>query len=183
MNELSSDAAFYRTIVLLLVNTDLNAGSCDYASQTTIGTDIVGDGYASFSIATLPAYSTGTNGLIRHELGGHGFGRLGDEYPQDWYTPAIINERHDVGFYYNVATDTSYWSKFTNAGYGSDEVTYDQYMDGPLYRSTNMNGIMWNNNGSFNAVSRWAIYDRIRKQTEGYGDYWNDFLIWDQKNR
>lgn len=183
MNELSSDAAFYRTIVLLLVNTDLNAGSCDYASQTTIGTDIVGDGFASFSIATLPAYSTGTNGLIRHELGGHGFGRLGDEYPQDWYTPAIINERHDVGFYYNVATDTSYWSKFTNAGYGSDEVTYDQYMDGPLYRSTNMNGIMWNNNGSFNAVSRWAIYDRIRKQTEGYGDYWNDFLIWDQKNR
>lgn len=149
MNELSSDAAFYRIIVLLLVNTD----------------------------------STGTNGLIRHELGGHGFGRLGGEYPQDWYTPAIINERHTVGFYYNVATDTSYWSKFTNAGYGSDEVTYDQYMDGPLYRSTNMNGIMWNNNGSFNAVSRWAIYDRIRKQTEGYGDYWNDFLIWDQKNR
>ncbi len=179
----AADADFYRTVVILLVNTDLVAGSCDYTAQTTIDRNIVGDGFASFAIATLPANTTNINGLIRHELGGHGFGRLGDEYSQSWYTPAIINERHSVGFYYNVATDTSYWSKFTNAGYGSDEVTYDQYMDGPLYRSTNMKGIMWDNNGSFNAVSRWAIYDRIRKQTEGYGDYWSAFLSWDQKNQ
>ena len=59
---------------------------------------------------------------------------------------------------------------------------YDQYISG-LYRSTRESGIMWNNNGNFNAVSRWAIYDRIRKQTEGHADYWNDFLKYDIKNK
>lgn len=179
---LSSDADFYRTVVMLLVNTDENAGSCDYAAQTTISNSIVGDGYASFSIATLAANSTSTNGLVKHEAGGHGFGRLGDEYSQSWYTPAIINDRHEKGFYLNVATTTSYWSKFTSAGYSSSEVGYYNYMTG-LYRSTDASGIMWNNNGNFNAVSRWAIYDRIRKQTEGYGDYWSAFLEYDKKNK
>lgn len=179
---LSSDADFYRTIVLLLVNSDENAGSTDYTSQSTISTGVVGDGYASFSIATLSANSTATNGLIKHECGGHGFGRLGDEYSQSWYTPDIINQRHGVGFYFNVATTSSYWSAFTTAGYSSSEVGYHTYMTG-MYRSTDASGIMWNNNGSFNAVSRWAIYDRIRKQTEGYGNYWSDFLIYDKINR
>ena len=181
---LSSDAAFYRTVVMLLVNTDENAGSCDYPSQTTIGTGTVGDGYASFSIATLAAFSTGTNGLIKHELGGHAFGRLGDEYSQSWYTADIINQRHNVGFYRNIATSKSYWSAFTAAGYSADEVGYHLY-DGKsgMWRSTYNSGMMWNTNGNFNAVSRWAIYDRIRKQSEGNADYWNDFLDWDRKNR
>lgn len=179
---LSSDAQFYRTVVLVLVNTDENAGSCDYASQTTIDTDVTGDGYASFSIATLSAYSTGTNGLIKHEGGGHAFGRLGDEYSQSWYTADIINQRHGVGFYRNIATDMSYWSAFTDAGYSSSEVGYHNYMSG-LYVSTNQTGMMWNNSGTFNAVSRWAIYDRICKQSEGYGDYWQAFLSYDSRNR
>lgn len=181
---LSLDQEFYRTVVLLLVNTNENGGSTDYVGQTTIDKSVVGDGYASFAVATLAAHSTATNGLIKHETGGHGFGRLGDEYAQGWYTPTIINDKHAVGFYLNVATEPGYWDRFTyEGGYSEAEVGYYPYMDG-LYRSTDMMGIMWNNNGSFNAVSRWVIYDRIRKQTEGYNDYWYDFLEYDdQKNR
>lgn len=179
---LSSDANYYRTIAIMLANTTENIGSCDYPSQSTISTGVVGDGYASFAVTTLAAYSTGTNGLIKHEAGGHGFGRLGDEYDVSWYTADLINQRHNVGYYRNVATSTSYWNAFTNAGYGSDKVTYDSYCSG-IYRSTARSGIMWNNNGTFNAVSRHAIYERIIKQSEGYSAYsWSNFLIYDKRN-
>lgn len=173
--------SYYRTVVILLANTAENVGSTAYPSMTTTSKEATGDGYASFSIAMIAANSTATGGLVRHEAGGHAFGRLADEYVVSWYTPSLVNERHNVGFYRNVATDTSYWSAFTSAGYTSTEVMYDQYISG-LYRSTHESGIMWNNNGNFNAVSRWAIYDRIRKQTEGDGNYWNDFLKYDIKN-
>ena len=180
---LSSDNAYYRTIVILLVNTAENIGSTNYPSMTTASASVTGDGYASFAIAMIGANSQGTGGLIRHEAGGHAFGRLGDEYAVDWYTVSLVNERHGVGFYRNVATSTSYWSAFTNAGYGSDEVMYDSYGSG-IYRSTHEKGIMWNNNGYFNAVSRHAIYERIIKQTEGVNAYsWNAFLEYDKKNR
>lgn len=174
---------YYRTIVILLVNTSESIGSTDYPSMTTISTSEVGDGYASFAVATLAANSTGTGGLVRHEAGGHAFGRLGDEYDVSWYTPALVNERHSYGFYRNVAADTQYWDAFKQADYTDSEVMYDSYNGGILYRSTYQSGIMWNNSGYYNAVSRWAIYDRIRKQTEGYGDYWSAFLSWDQNNR
>lgn len=179
---LSSEAKYYRTIVILLVNSTENLGSTDYPSMTTGSVETTGDGYASFAIAILSSDSQGTSGLVRHEAGGHAFGRLGDEYVVDWYTTALVNERHGYGFYRNVATNTSYWNQFIAAGYSDKEVQYDSYGSG-LYRSTHESGVMWNNNGFFNAVSRWAIYDRIRKQTEGNRDYWNDFLNWDTKNR
>lgn len=178
---LSGDS-YYRTIVIVLINTSEAVGSTDYPSMGTSSS--VGDGYASFAIAMLAANSTGTNGLIRHEAGGHAFGRLGDEYSVSWYTEALVNERHNVGFYRNVATNQSYWSAFTAAGYGSDEVMYDKYGPYTTYRSTRESGIMWNNNGQFNAVSRHAIYERIIKQSQGAGAYsWNSFLEWDKKNR
>lgn len=181
---LSSDAKFYRTIVILLVNTSENIGSTDYPVMTTGSASTTGDGYKSFAIAILAANSQGTSGLVRHEAGGHAFGRLGDEYPVDWYTTSLVNERHGYGFYRNVATTTSYWSAFTSAGYGSDKVTYDAYGSNGIYRSTKESGIMWNNNGNFNAVSRHAIYERIIKQTQGSSAYsWSAFLEYDKKNR
>ena len=179
---------YYRTVAILLVNTDVDGGASDYQFGTT-STSNVGDGYATFGFSLVPANSIRTGGLIRHESVGHCLGRLGDEYYVSWYTVNLVNERHGYGFYRNIATDKSYWNNFTAAGYGASEVGYIQYtnngstVDNGLYRSTNDSGIMFNNNGTFNAVSRWAIYDRIRKQTEGPGNYWNDFLSWDQKNR
>lgn len=180
---LDTNEEFYRTIVILLVNSSESLGSTDYLVMQATSTLPTGEGYASFAIAILAANSQGTSGLVRHEAGGHAFGRLGDEYPVDWYTVSLVNERHGYGFYRNVATNTSYWSAFTNAGYGSDKVTYDSYGSNGLYRSTHESGIMWNNNGNFNAVSRHAIYERIINQTEGSSAYsWQKFLEYDKRN-
>ena len=180
---------YYRTVAIVLMNSNADRGASDYEFGTE-STSNVGDGYASFGYTMVPAYSTGTNGLIRHEGVGHCLGRLGDEYPTDHHTVSLVNERHGYGFYRNIATDTNYWSAFRNADYTAEEVDYVNYFDENgnvvkegLYRSVNNKGIMFNNNGTFNAVSRWAIYERIRKQTEGPGNYWNDFLNWDKKNR
>ena len=175
------DKAYYRTVVILLVNTDENIGSTNYLSQTTGDVSVTGDGYATCSVAMVSAGTTGMGGLVRHEAGGHGFGRLGDEYAD--YSVQTVNDKHAVGFYRNIATNTSAWSDFTAAGYGSDKVTYDkQYTDG-VYRSTHESGIMWDNNGGFNAVSRHLIYERIIKQNEGQSAYsWANFLEYDKKN-
>lgn len=176
-----SDNAFYRTVVILLVNTDANIGSTNYLSQTTGDMSVTGDGYATCSVAMVSAGTTGMGGLVRHEGGGHGFGRLGDEYAN--YTVQTVEEKHTVGFYRNIATSMSYWNTFTQAGYGADKVTYDVQLTDGVYRSTHESGIMWNNNGDFNAVSRHIIYERIIKQTEGYNAYsWENFLEYDNKN-
>lgn len=186
---------YYRTVAIVLMNSDVNGGSSDYEFVGTTNTSNVGDGYTTFGYTMVPANSTGTGGLIRHEVVGHCLGRLGDEYYVDWYTVSLVNERHRYGAYRNIATNTSYWLDFTAAGYTAEEVGYHQYTtkdtsgnvvvgNNELYRSTNDSGIMFDSQHSaFNAVSRWAIYERIRKQTEGPGNYWSDFLEWDKKNK
>ena len=187
---------YYRTIVIMLINEDsMQLGSTNYVEQTTVsGANDPGDGYATFPIAMLSTYSMTVNGLVRHEVGGHAFGRLGDEYDVNWYNAGLVNEKHGVGFYRNIATNTSYWNAFTAAGYTASEVAYNEYnkaYGGGIYRSTwtiredkeEGTGIMWNNNGNFNAVSRHAIYERIIKQTEGYDAYsWDEFLEYDKQN-
>lgn len=182
-NALENDnSRFHRSVVIILVNTDASVGATNYfyrdekPAEYSIDT---GDGYYAVGVAMLTANSTETSGLVRHEAGGHAFGRLGDEYVVDWYNQSVVNQRHSVGFFRNVATNTSYWSDFTNAGYN---IQYDQYMPG-LYRSSGESGIMWNNNGYYNPVSRHSIYERIIKQSEGSNAYsWNGFLDYDKKN-
>lgn len=179
---LDTDAEYYRTIVILLVNTELYLGSTDYTHQTTSNDS--GDGYGSMGIAMVASSHMGTEDLIRHEAGGHAFGRLGDEYDVNWYTKDLVNQRHSVGFYWNVSTNTSTWAEFTNNGYTSDEVTYDLYCGGQLYRSTRMKGMMYETSGKFNAVCRKLIYERIIKQTQGSSAYsFANFKAYDQKNR
>ena len=110
------------------MNSNADRGASDYEFGTE-STSNVGDGYASFGYTMVPAYSTGTNGLIRHEGVGHCLGRLGDEYPTDHHTVSLVNERHGYGFYRNIATDTNYWSAFRNADYTAEEVDYVNYFD------------------------------------------------------
>ena len=184
----SDDAVYYRSIAILLINTDEQAGSTgypfrDYKSGWP-------NGYASFAIAALAANSTGTNGLVKHEAGGHAFGRLADEY----YTGGAItldmvtelNNWHAKGWYWNVTTDKQYWNNFTNSGYKPDEVGYVEgawnFATG-IYRPTS-GGMMQNNSGVFNAPSRHAIYHRIITESEGANAYsWDKFTEYDKGNR
>lgn len=184
----SADAQYYRSIAIVLVNTDEQAGSANYPFRGyKSGWP---NGYASFAIAVLAANSTGTNGLVKHEAGGHAFGRLADEY----YTGGTatdakkteLNDWHAKGWYWNVnPTNTGNYYKFTNSAY-PDEVGFIEgawtYASG-IYRPT-AGGMMQNNNGVFNAPSRHAIYHRIITESQGVGSYsWANFLDYDKRNR
>ena len=184
--------SLYRTVVILLVNTSEQSGSCWYIKDGKIDDSIVGDGYKSMAIAMLAANTTGTNGLIRHEAGGHGFGRLADEYnwggtADDAKKANLLDQQTNYGFYWNVCASPgpeSPWAHFVGLE-GYEDVGYYEGAWGcssGLYRPTE-NSIMLNNQGSFNAPSREIIYKRIILQSEGAGSYsFEKFLEYDKVN-
>ena len=184
----SSDAQYYRSIAILLVNTDENAGSTGYPFRDYMSGFV--NGYASFAIAVLAANSTGTNGLVKHEAGGHAFGRLADEYNGGGTASSSnkteLSNWHAKGWYWNVNPyNTGNYYKFTNSAYSPDQVGFIEggwgYQYG-MYRPT-QGGMMQNNNGVFNAPSRHAIYHRIITESQGADAYrWSDFLAYDKKN-
>lgn len=184
---LSSDAKYYRTIAIVLANTDESAGSCGYPYRETYSGSATGESYASFAIAALAANSTATSGLIKHEAGGHAFGRLGDEYLGSGNTissaqKSELNTWHNKGFYRNLCTDRSYWNEFVGrSGYG--DVGYYEggwnYQYG-VYRPT-QSSMMLNNSGVFNAPSRRIIYERIMRQNTGSYSL-EEFFVYDRIN-
>lgn len=186
----NGDAQYYRTIAIVLVNTDEQAGSTGYPFRDYKSGFV--NGYASFAIAVLAANSTGTNGLVKHEAGGHAFGRLADEYFNSGSTASSSNKAdlsnwHAKGWYWNVnPSNTGDYYMFTNSAYSSSEVGFIEggwgYGYG-MYRST-QGGMMQGNTGVFNAPSRHAIYHRIITESEGSSAYsWSRFLEYDQINR
>lgn len=190
------DGNYYRTIVIMLVNTDADAGSTFYPYQSS--GNLGGDGYDSFAVACVGANSTGFGGLIRHEAGGHAFGRLADEYITVENGTSLsaenktnLSNAHSKGFYWNVTADYnnySLWKTLTDAGYSSEEVGY---YEGAWRGATgcwrsSLTSIMQStrNTGNFNAISRYAIWRRIVLQSDGYeNDTMTDFKAYDQKNR
>ena len=187
----SSDAAYYRSIAILLINTDENAGSTGYPFRDyKSGFE---NGYASFAIAVLAANSTGTNGLVKHEAGGHAFGRLADEYYTKGQTANAANKTdlsnwHKKGWYWNVnpSNTQSYYKFNVTNSYSSDELSFIEGAWGyeyGMYRPT-QGGMMQGSTGVFNAPSRHAIYHRIITESQGVNAYsLNNFLNYDQKNR
>lgn len=189
-----TDNEIYKSMVLVLINTDMQSGTCwQNPEGTTTDPEISGDGFKSKSIAMVPANNAfATSGLIIHEAGGHAYGRLADEYTStsgntfDGHTG--LQNSHNQGFYWNVSpyTDSrcpwyelAQMNAYKNAGVGFFESAY-LYQYG-IYRSEN-SSIMLNNTGKFNAISRWMIYRRIRMQSEGGGNentIYNDFLTYD----
>jgi hypothetical protein len=185
----SGDATYYRSIAILLINTDEQAGSTGYPFRDK--KEGWPNGYASFAIAALAANSTGTNGLIKHEAGGHAFGRLADEYYTNGTTASSANKSdlsnwHAKGWYWNVnPSNSGNYYNFTNSDYSSEvgfiEGAYG-YQYG-MYRPT-QGGMMQGSTGVFNAPSRHAIYHRIITESQGASAYsWSNFKNYDQKNR
>lgn len=141
----------------------------------------------------------GVNRVINHEGGGHGIGRLMDEYaesvtsvaPQEVkdYYEKVWTERGD-GANIDVHSDVTmtHWARFAaDARYASEGLgAYEgggTYAYG-IYRPT-WNSMMRYNGTPFNAPSREAIYKNVMKLSEGPDwvyDY-ETFVAFDENGR
>ena len=180
--------------VLVLMNRDFYAGTC-YMYPPENGGNLSG---LSISYFPVSSYDGTFNGILMHEAGGHGFGKLADEYYYASYgtiPQEEINEyraKEAYGWWQNgdFTSDPASvkWSQFlSDARYISEGLgVYEgafQYIYG-AWRPTR-NSIMNNNTEGFNAPSRYAIWQRIGKIA--FGTAWNgtyeDFVTWDAINR
>lgn len=183
-------------LIIVIMNRNYYAGTC-YMFQPVRTCDY-GTG-ASISYFPLGTSDAMLGQIIRHEAGGHGFAKLGDEYFYESMGTIPASEvasakqmRSDWGWFKNVDfignENLVYWSKFINdtryyfEGIGAYEGAYTYYKG--AWRPT-YNSIMNDNTGGYNAPSREAIYYRIHKLA--YGSSWTysyeSFVTWDAKNR
>ena len=137
----------------------------------------------NYALAVVPT----ADDYVKHELGGHGFGKLGDEYyHNEAYSGNIHEDFHERGWYLNI-DDTNdptqvIWKDFIGDSFyeGEGIGIYQGALYNNWYKSTRYS-IMLNNGFGFNPPSRWAIYQRIKKLA-GEDCSFEDFLAYD-KNR
>ena len=158
--------------------------------------------YGSISSASIGNYDEETPEdfvrTIHHEILGHGFGRLGDEYVETTDTTfsnypeeekQVIWDEHKRGWYLNVDVTNDpervVWKDFlSNPNYASENIGIYEgalYYEKGAYRST-YTSIMRDASGTtFNAPSRWAIYKHIM-EIAGEEYSLETFFEYDKKN-
>ncbi|MBO5075256.1 MAG: hypothetical protein J6C35_08105 [Bacteroidales bacterium] len=143
-NDVSSRAN--KALMIVMVNVECHAGTCDMV--WTNGSDYC-DGY-SVAYTALHTDEEGRRWTMLHEAGGHGFGKLSDEYEQYQFTQFstevwnTLDTQHSCGIFRNVSkhwgqeernagwsfgatsfedTDNSnvYWTELLTNGYGYTE--------------------------------------------------------------
>lgn len=137
--------------------------------------------------SALTVAGAGDRENVKHETAGHGFGKLADEYYCDVPAPENLHEvYHKRGWYLNVddTNDPSkvLWKDFlTDPYYQAEGIgIYQGALYNNWYKSTS-SSIMLGGSDGFNAPSRWAIYQRIKKLA-GEECSFEEFLKYD-KNR
>ena len=190
-----TEANIDNTLIIVMMNSPRYAGTC-YMSYSPNWTTDYGEGNA---IAYFPVGESDEDlaNVLHHEAGGHGFGKLDDEYFYDDVPTNMEKEKNTVkqltqlGWYKNIDITNNkalvHWSKFiSDTDYAAENIgVYEgahTYAKG-FYRPTDTS-IMRDNIGGFNAPSREIIYYRIHKLA--YGEDWtynyNEFKRWDAKN-
>ena len=160
--------------VLLLINVDAYAGTCVmYASGR--------------SVAMCPMGKDSFRQVVSHEGGGHGFGRLLDEYrPNEGQLPEQMKEdlvywrKYDPYYGYNIDVTGDranvHWAHyFSRKGYEAVEMFEGGYLyQRGAWRPEDMS-CMHDNRSYYNAPSREAIVRRIMKAS-GKSFIMNDFI-------
>ena len=156
------DAALKNTTVYLLINLNVYAGTCMME-------------YTGRSVSMCPMGKSSFVPVVCHEGGGHGFGRLLDEYryyeaqlPLDQKNSLIQWRREDPYFGYNIDLtgdrNLVHWKEYFNrSGYeavGLYEGAYLYYQG--AWRSEYIS-CMHDNRFYFDAPSREAIVRRIMR--------------------
>lgn len=152
----------WRSMIILVPNSDVYSGVTEFHDGMPL----------SICPPSNRPYPQDTRGVIQHEAGGHGFGRLADEEIRysSWATPNIVAEieaKHREGWYKNIAT-TSKMSQVPWADFIFD-TRYSDYVD--IYEGaySYMRGVFRSESNScmnygipyYNAISRLEIMRRI----------------------
>lgn len=152
----------WRSMIILVPNSDVYSGVTEFHDGMPL----------SICPPSNRPYPQDTRGVIQHEAGGHGFGRLADEeiiYSQ-WVTPKIVAEieaKHREGMYKNIAVTSKMsqvpWSDFIF------DTRYSDYVD--IYEGaySYMRGVFRSESNScmnygipyYNTISRLEIMKRI----------------------
>ncbi len=132
--------------------------------------------------------------IVRHEAGGHAFGKLADEYsfggPIDQSTASYLKSWQDAGMYLNVSMSSTEfpapWQELKDAGKLSNAYVGGFSCSGGVWRSSE-NSLMKGMDEGFNILSRYLIYLRM-KNIRGEGmDFPNasvgDFLKRDKADK
>lgn len=170
----------------IILNSEKYQGTCYWESD-------------GFSVSLCPISNSSApydfRGIINHETGGHGFGKLADEYieSKNWGKYITEDEKdnvrwwQDMGFYRNVdltsILDDILWKDFISLPAYKDCVNAFQgayYYNYGVWRPE-QNSCMINNIPYYNAPSRWLIMKKI-KEMAGESFTFNDFLRADEKN-
>lgn len=150
------------SLIILVPNDDVYDGNTIYSGDATI----------SICPPSSRPYPQDTRGVIQHEAGGHGFGKLADEaiVYSKWIPISQKNEIenfHSKGWYRNVAVSSKFsdvpWADFIYDPRYSDQVDIYEggygYMRG-VFRSE-LNSCMNFGIPYYNAISRLEIMKRI----------------------
>ena len=172
-----------KTLVSVVINSPNYSGTCYmYEDNAAIGYSTI-SGYSEAEFAKL----------IRHESGGHGFGKLLDEYAYSGTIPTsakneFIHQRDELGWGGNVDITSNpteiQWSVMLSdtryqdvVGIYEGALTYASGAWRPTY-----NSIMHLNTGGYNAPSRFAIYKRIIRLSENREASFEEFATFDAPN-
>ncbi len=183
-------------LIIVIMNSNKYGGT----TYLKYPTDTYGDYGVGNAIAYVPLCTSREQfaSVLQHEAGGHGFGKLQDEYcySSNGAIPAQLaadmRDKQSRGFYKNIdfTSDPSKvrWSVFLQ----DERYQYDGlgvfegacgYSSG-VFRPTE-SSMMYHNEGPFNAPSREAIYYRLHKLA--YGSNWvydrEAFVEYDAINR
>lgn len=176
------------------------ANSAVFGGSTYMYASGDGDWSSGKALAVIPKVKLEMDfrGLVQHEAGGHGFAKLADEYydPQGGVIPASERDskisKEQYGWYRNIDFSSDpgsvKWSHILS------DIRYEQEPEG-LYEGglgyaagiwrPSYSSVMKDNQGSFNAPSREAIWYRIHKLA--YGENWKydfeEFAEYDAVNR
>ena len=172
-----------KSLTIVLMNRACHAGRCYmsfvHREDSSPSDCALGEAYAFLPLGTDPEDFAS---LLLHEAGGHGFGKLADEYAYD--TAGIIPQSQ-VDTYRSLQTLSH---AYMNVSFDSEELPWSHFLEDERYRWDGLgcwegactyplgvwrpseNSIMNSAPRGFNAPSREAIYRRIQRLA--FGSEW-----------
>lgn len=180
----------HEALVIVLANVDCYAGTCLLSWRNDAGED-----YANlYSIAYCALGNDGTGRQCKytliHEAGGHGFGKLADEYSGSTLTQfstsewTKLNNYHSYGVYRNV---NEYWTEEESLNWSSltwdytteDNVYWAELLD-ESYGYVQSEGLgMYEGAYTYSSLfCRSSLNSLMRSQLSSNGQYFNAISRW-----